>query len=201
MHGSLGGSVVYAGNLNPVVDATIVASEGERLVGKTVRLENGRDALSYISARTDQLGAFLFEGLAPGPWVVRVQGARGERLGEATAYVLDNALSDVTIEVRERAPGVPRPTPRKEPQRMRGGIRGRVVRGDGTPVADATITVVRGAGSAPDIAPVTDPAGRFALDGLPPGEWVFGAHGPAGERGEAAVSVTAGSVSEVVIEV
>ena len=85
---------------------------------------------------------------------------------------------------------------------MRGSVRGRVVRThDEQPVPDATITVVSGAGPAPDIAPLTNQEGTFSLDGLPPGEWVLRAMGPEGEVVEAAASVSAGSVADVTIYV
>jgi len=76
------------------------------------------------------------------------------------------------------------------------------VRADnGKPVRDATITIIRGAGPAPDIAPLTDRGGWFALDGLPAGDWVFRAVGPGGEPGEATVEVFPDSLAEVIIKV
>ena len=85
---------------------------------------------------------------------------------------------------------------------MTGGVRGRVVRAsDGAPLPERTVVVVRGAGPAPDIAPLTDASGRFALDGLPAGEWVLRAIGPAGETGETTLRVAADRVTETVIEV
>jgi hypothetical protein len=77
-----------------------------------------------------------------------------------------------------------------------------VVRTDtSTPLSNATITVVQGAGPAPDIAPLTDDEGRFALDGLPAGEWVLRATGVAGETGDVSVRVAHGSIADVVIRV
>ena len=130
----------------------------------------------------------------------------GEILGEATVRIYDNALSEVTIEVGEslvpaKDSPATRPPNTTEPD-MPGSVQGRVVRADnGNPLGDATITVVRGAGGAPDIAPLTDRRGRFALDGLPAGEWVLRALGPGGETGETTVRVVSGSVVDTVIEV
>ena len=85
---------------------------------------------------------------------------------------------------------------------MVGSLRGCVVRaGSGEPLGDAAIIVVRGAGPAPDIAPLTDGAGRFEFDGLPAGQWLLRALGPGGEMGEAPVRVTANAMADVVIEV
>lgn len=84
---------------------------------------------------------------------------------------------------------------------MTGSVRGYVVNEDGTPVADATIIVVRGAGPVPDIAPVTDDHGSFALDGLPEGNWRLRAQSPGGEVGEVGVVVFDDSVSEATLVV
>ena len=85
---------------------------------------------------------------------------------------------------------------------MRGSVRGRVLRREtGEPVPDATITVVTGSGSAPDIAPVTNDAGMFSLDGLPAGEWVLRAISPAGGTGEATARVSAGAAANMTIYV
>jgi Carboxypeptidase regulatory-like domain len=85
---------------------------------------------------------------------------------------------------------------------MPGSVRGRVVRADnGRPLADATIGIVRSAGPAPDIAPITNGEGWFALEGLPAGEWELSALGPGGETGSVSVRVSAGSVSDVTITV
>lgn len=85
---------------------------------------------------------------------------------------------------------------------MRGNLRGRVVHEQtGQPIADATVTVVSGAGAAPDIAPLSNDSGLFRLDGLPAGRWVFRAIAPDGQSGEAAVTITPGILANVVIYV
>jgi uncharacterized GH25 family protein len=83
-----------------------------------------------------------------------------------------------------------------------GSLQGRVLLEDtGMPLSDATVSVVRGAGPAPDIAPMTDAAGRFSFDGLTPGRWVLRALGPNGESGEAEVRVYDNESADMVIEV
>lgn len=90
---------------------------------------------------------------------------------------------------------------REEPA-MTGSVRGRVVRADtGLPVDNATIGILRGAGPAPDIAPLSDADGRFAMDGLPPGEWVIGAIDPDGRRGSVEFRIGKSAVADVVIEI
>ena len=85
---------------------------------------------------------------------------------------------------------------------MTGSVRGRVVRADtGVPVDSATIGILRGAGPAPDIAPLSDADGRFAMDGLPPGEWVIGAIDVDGRRGSVEFRVGKCAVTDVVIEI
>lgn len=85
---------------------------------------------------------------------------------------------------------------------MTGSVRGRVVRADtGLPVDGATIGILRGAGPAPDIAPLTDADGHFAMDGLPPGAWVIGAIDADGRRGSVEFRVGTGAVTDVVIEI
>ena len=59
--------------------------------------------------------------------------------------------------------------------------------------------IVGGPAAAPDVAPVTDRDGWFALDDLAPGEWRLRADGPNGETGEATAHVEGGALSEVTI--
>ena len=85
---------------------------------------------------------------------------------------------------------------------MSGTVQGLVMRADtGEPIADATIVVARGPGAAPDIAPLTDSAGRFFFGPLLEGDWVLRAITPDNEIGEATVRVPAGSTAQMRIEV
>jgi hypothetical protein len=158
-----------------------------------------------VSTLTDGAGHFTFERLREGRWLLQARGSRGERTGETRVHVFDNSMSAVTITVVGLAAGVRRPPDARRTTRTgrtmtgspRGGgsgtVRGRVVRGaDGSVVADATVTAVRGPGPAPDLAPMTDQDGGFVFDGLAAGSWVLRAHGPGGETGEAAVRVPDG---------
>jgi hypothetical protein len=82
-----------------------------------------------------------------------------------------------------------------------GTIRGLVTTATGAAIGDATILVEEGPGSAPDIAPVSDDAGRFVLDGLGEGTYRLRAIGPAGQAGEAQAAVHGDEVTDVRIVV
>lgn len=184
--------------------------------GRVVRADTGQPVVAAITVvrgpgpspdpapLTDEDGWFTMSGLESGPWLLRALGPGGES-GEAAVRVLDDALSDMTIEVEEAPQETPRPQRRgrtnKTGRRMTGSIHGRVERRGSRPVRDAAITIVRGAGSAPDIAPLTNEEGRFMLDGLPPGEWVLRAVAPGGEAGEGTVRVSADAVADLTITV
>jgi hypothetical protein len=199
MAGSVGGYVVHAHSTEP-------------LEGAEVFVVGGAGPSPDIAPLTDAAGWFAFDDLRAGDWLLGARGPDGGS-GEATVRVFDNALTEVTIEVTD-VPHVPRRShggrgkrahrPNDQPgdAHLVGSARGRVLRGqNGRPVTDATITIVRGAGPAPDIGPMTDRAGRFVLDGLVEGEWVLRAHAPDGAVGEGTVHVSAGHAAEVTIEV
>ena len=209
MSGNLCGYVVRAGTWLPVVGAVIEGSGQAPRVRSDRSWADGSWLAPQVSSLTDAAGRFMFDDLRQGEWLVRVEGAGGETLGKAVVHVLNNALSEVTIEVSgpfapppayPHLPDAGRPAPMQPPSVM-GSIRGRVVSAaDARPVADATITVVFGAGPAPDIAPITNEDGWFAMDDLPCGRWRLRASGPGGEIGEAAVEVFDDALSEVTIE-
>jgi hypothetical protein len=199
MPGSVGGYVVHALNAEPMRGAEVFALQ--------------RASRMPISGpRTDDAGWFAVDGLRAGEWLFGARSLDGST-GEANVQVFDNAQTEVTIEVA----GAPRAVRRESPGRSKrsrpngksggnvhltGSAGGRVVRGRaGRPVADATITIVRGAGPAPDIGPMTDRSGRFVLDGLMEGEWVLRALAPDGAIGEGTVHVSTGHVAQVTIEV
>jgi protocatechuate 3,4-dioxygenase beta subunit len=56
---------------------------------------------------------------------------------------------------------------------MTGQLVGYVLDAAGAPVPAASVMVVRAPGAVPDIAAVTDDAGRFVLAGLPPGRYLL----------------------------
>jgi len=194
MRGSVCGYVVRADDGTPVAKTTIDVVSGPGSAPAPVVV-------------TDSDGSFALTDLSEGEWVLSARSPSG--CGQtATVHVFDNALSDVTIGVTES----PRVAQRvatgqkikknKMERGMSGSVRGRVMRADnGKPLEDATITVVRGSGPAPDISPLTDRAGWFVLDGLLEGEWLLQALGPGGETGESTVQVSAGSVADITINV
>lgn len=175
---------------------------GQPVAGATLSVVSGEGREPDVLPVTDADGFFALDGLPEGEWLLRAMGP-GQETGTATVHVFDNSLSDVTIEVAGPARTPRRSGPSNKSERpMRGNLRGRVVRSDtGAPIPDATITIVSGAGPAPDIAPVSNASGAFSLDGLPAGQWVLRATAPEGEAGEATVSVKASTVSNVVIQV
>ncbi|SCU90803.1 hypothetical protein CNECB9_500024 [Cupriavidus necator] len=193
MRGSLCGYVVRAESERPLEDAAVT------LVSRALA--------PVIAPLTDKAGWFVLDGLPPGDWVLHASGPDGET-GEARAPVFADAFTNVTIHVAGASSDAQFPQRKsdsKEPlmkPMKHGRVDGHVVRaGTGVPVQDASITVVWGAGPAPDIAPLTDKAGWFVLDGLPPGDWLLHASGPDGEEGEAAACVVSGGVASVTIVV
>jgi hypothetical protein len=82
-----------------------------------------------------------------------------------------------------------------------GGVIGQVIDSDtGSPVADASVTVVSGPAGAPDIAALSDAKGRFSLPSLSPGRWVLRAMAPGGAVGEGVVVVEI-EHSEIILKV
>jgi uncharacterized GH25 family protein len=185
-----------------LVRGRVIRGDGKPVPNASVTMVN-QDGLPQqdLAVVTDSSGTFVLDAVPPGRWVLHAF-TPAQETGSATVEDADDVLSDVTIHVGP-PPGRSRRVAR-EPTRweqdMPGSVRGRVTRGKtGEPVTDASISVVRGAGPAPDISPVTDAHGVFALDGLPPGEWVLAAFAPDGAKGEVTVQVTSGTVANATI--
>ena len=215
MPGSLYGYVVRAGTQRPIAGAAVAG------IRQAPRARNGRRLTSdfwvapRVSRLTDNAGRFMFDHLRQGQWLMQVEGAFGETVGEAVVHVLDDALTEVTIEVAAALapasvgpdpsdadwPARGRPRTRSGTTTFTGSIRGQVVGADGRPIGEATGTVAVGAGQAPDIAAMTDQLGWFALDNLPVGQWRLRAMGPSGATGEAAVEVFESELSEMTIAI
>ena len=190
--GGLEGHVVHARTGLPVENATLTVVRGP-------------GPAPGIAPLTDSAGWFALDGLALGDWVLRAVGP-DEETGEASVHVVSGACASVTIAVERpvqdaRSSSTSRLAPERAAMtRQSGTVEGHVVRAEtGLPLENATVTVVQGSGSAPDIAPVTDSAGWFALDGLPVGHWVLRATGPGGETGEARVRVSTAEVIAITI--
>ncbi len=182
MGGSVCGQVVRAAGGAAVPDVSVRVRAG--LVGRG-------------PVRTGPDGWFFLHRLPAGRGELVVTTPAG-RVETAVVYIFDDAVSELTIQLREPRPGGKN---RRKGRAMTGSIRGRVEEADGRPVADASIRVVQGAGPAPDLSPLTDDDGRFVLDDLPAGSWRLAADGPAGQTGEGEVEVTAGATAQVVIVV
>ena len=184
MRGSVQGLVVRPDGITPVADATVT-------------MIRGPSAAPRMTVRSDDGGSFSIPDLAEGEWLLSAASG-GRKSDLASVRVFENSVSELTIliaggtQTGEVSMGSPET----------GSLRGRVVRArTGKPVANATITIVQGAGPAPDIAPVTDSSGAFALDGLPKGKWVLRAIGPRGDEGKATVQIGADSTASATIEI
>ena len=154
---------------------------------------------------TSSAGWFEIDDVPLGDWLLRARTDAGAT-GIATVRVVASALSQVTVKV-DRLSACGRPTQpferifETEERTMSGRLIGHVIfADDGIPVANATVSILRGAGSAPDIAPMTDGNGNFAFDDLPAGSWLLRAVGPDGEAGLVQVSVRPGSITNTVIK-
>lgn len=152
-------------------------------------------------------GWFELDDVPVGDWLLRARSDAGAT-GLATVRVAANALSELTIAI-DRLPaiddwptsGIEPDFDNQEPAMNKGCLIGHVVRADdGRPVAEATVTILRGAGSAPDIALITNRNGSFALDWLPAGSWLLRAIGPNGGTGLVQVSVQPDSITDAVIK-
>lgn len=171
--GSIWGRVVLADTGFPVSDAA-------------VSVESGAELGTDLALKTDAAGRFVVEGVPTGTWVLRALTPHGQS-GEAEIRISDVSPAYLVIEVEQRLPAI-------------SNIQGRVLLADtGMPVSEATLSVVSGAGPAPDIASMTDAAGRFSVDGLASGTWLLRVIGPKGECGEAEIHVAPGAVTDLTI--
>lgn len=192
MRGSLCGYVLLDENERPVERALVEAVAGEIIEPRT--------------AATDSHGWFVLDRLPPGNWLVHAW-TPDNLEGGASVPVFANAFSDVTIRVggswsREQGPQRDSVFKAWVARMQHGSVDGQVIRAaTGEPVEDASVTVVRGAGPAPDIAPLTDAQGRFRLDSLPTGDWTLRAMAPGGGTGEATVRVLPGRIVGLTIVV
>jgi hypothetical protein len=196
MFGSVTGSVVRGESLMPERDFALKFTP----VAHSTNL-----SVSHRSACTDETGRFALDGLRPGVWLVAYKDLRGG-WRQFYAHVLADATMALEIDVSAAGEegtsgcnGAAGPPPVGGGPAGRGGVRGEVVDPAGRPVSDAAITVLRASGNFPDIAPLTDAEGRFALDDLPAGEWVFQALAPDGRIGEAAVNIPPGQLAVLTI--
>jgi large repetitive protein len=160
-------------------------------------LPAARTAVVLLSARngsipertttTDQHGWFVFGDIAPGSYRVAVKDGQAQdvRVDPMTSVILEFIIDS------------------KAPAHQVGStIVGKVIRLDtGLPVVDASVMIVSGPASAPDIAQITDETGAFSFSGLAPGEWLLRAVAPTSQSGQRSVYVAAQATALTSIEV
>ncbi len=140
-------------------------------------------AVNPISITTDREGWFAFTQLPAGRYRVSTPGARSEEIA------LDR-YSTITLEL-----AIPEYNTREH-----GSIAGKVVAvTTGYPIENASVMVLHGAGSAPDIAPLTNAQGRFSLEGLAAGEWRLRVFAPSGQTATPRIEVRANETAMVTV--
>jgi uncharacterized GH25 family protein len=151
---------------------------------------------------TDDNGWFQAVGLVAGRWRIQAAGAMA-----VFADVFDYATTTVTLALglgfesslaEDSRWGSSDDLCKNNAPELLGGISGQVVfASDGSPVRQASILVIRGPRSVPDISPMTDEWGRFSIEGLAPGIWSLRAIGEQGSSIQGSVFVHSGSFSEL----
>jgi hypothetical protein len=196
----------------------------ESVIVQAYRLEyvNGRRQLgpAGVFAQTDDLGQYRLAGLPPGTyyvgtapttWVSSSPEDEGVSFGEtyAPGTLRGGDAQPAVVRVGQERPGVD-----VQLQAVRlAAVSGMVVNGDGTPVANARISVMQQrqgasgstATSSSSTAWTTGADGRFTISNLAPGDYSFMTYGSAptlsvaAERGSAFVELSGQDVPGVVI--
>ncbi len=186
MHGSIIGQVLSA-----------ASGQGLGQVSVELRRVSGSSAQDTPEPQhllSDEHGWFSASHLAPGSWRLETSGSPS-----AHVEVLPFATCTLTLTIKAQVNQRSLPEP-GSPQT--GAITGQVVfAASNMPIPYASVIVLWGAGPAPDIAPMTDTAGRFILDGLSPGEWAVRAISAQGASTDVRVCVSAGQHTAVRIEI
>ncbi len=200
MSGSIIGAVIEKDSLRGIEGAVVTLRKpgaGDKdLRGDQQEFGSGDHAAQV----TDSHGTFQFGAIEAGRWTVRCDAPARERL-ETDVLIAENASAAVEFQV----PGVTfaaGPSAGPGATTEKGSVTGVVVDAvGGHRVADAAISVVKGPGDAPDIAPMTDESGVFSFDHLTPGKWTFQVVTPAGAKGRVQTNVRSGAVTTVTISV
>ncbi len=138
-----------------------VASSGGELAQAWLLVQRQEAAGWRFAGKTqaDAHGAWSFRNLAPGTWRV-IAYAQSERLAPAPSQplVVDEAGEPLEVELA-LGPGA--------------ALELQLSDGQGQPVAGASIELRDGRGELWKFSPAdrSDPAGRFAVPGMPPGNW------------------------------
>lgn len=128
--------------------------EGTALAGARVTLRDG--AMEWVASSQED-GAFSFEGIPAGVYVLTAS-----RYGWRT--VVEDGVGVAAGGCAYRALFA----------RTGGGMAGTVLRHDGVPARGVTVELLRVGAKAHTLSARTDDAGRFALEGVPVGEFVLG---------------------------
>ncbi|MFN0023753.1 MAG: collagen binding domain-containing protein [Parvularculaceae bacterium] len=177
MNGSILGAVVDADTLYAVSGVLVC------LQPHSVHNTSADDHEDWRQV-TGEAGAFVFSNVPAGHWLVSCRSHSGEKFTQ-DLYLCNNAAAVIQFECGpETAIG------KRQMSEDLGSVTGVVCRGElDEPVADASVIVVKGPASAPDIASITDSDGAFSFGGLIPGKWAFEAIGPDGDRARATVVI------------
>lgn len=165
----------------------------------------GQDRLllspSVKTTSTDQQGWFAFRNLDAGSYIVSAEGSNAQRVSveDFTNVTLELlGASDVATPSEEP---VPEPMPHV-PSNSGASIEGRVISANGGfAIENATVMLLSGPGSAPDIAPLTGARGEFSFYDLTVGTWQLRAIAPDGASKQLSVDVRADETAIVVIAV
>lgn len=187
-----------------------------RRAHETRALANARVKLTYLGGddhrqltrsaqvtATDHDGWFSFRDLDAGSYWVATDGATAQEIS------VDDFTS-VTLELWVTSEG-PTPAPAQEPtieptqdlpRVTTASIKGRVISASsGFAVSNASVILLSGPASAPDIAPLTGTTGEFTFYGLAAGAWTLRAIAPDGASKQLRVDVRADDTASVTIAV
>jgi 5-hydroxyisourate hydrolase-like protein (transthyretin family) len=177
-----------------VIDATT----GKPVAGVIVRLNSGRQGVLPFSRgsdgddekgeKTDAEGGFALDGAPAG--VVQVSVYRSEESEHPVATrklrVAEGKANSIKIELEKL-----------------GSVKGKILRGDGSPVAETQVMMYSPRNPMGQYNAQTDSEGAFAIEDVPPGDYMVMCFAMRGEDGvqqrQASVSVKAGETAEVTI--
>jgi uncharacterized GH25 family protein len=162
-----------------------------------------RASKSVQSTTTDGDGWFAFRDVDAGRYLVAAAGARAQ---EINLEDFTNITLELSIPSGASEPAYePAPEPDLSPDILgaaAASIRGRVISArNGYAIEDASVMLLSGPGSAPDIAPLTNANGEFSFHGLAAGPWTLRAIAPDGASKQLRVDVRSDDTAIVTLAV